>query len=127
AGLQAGEIPDDADCGARARGGAVVLGRPGLQLVRRTVMRAGGWLLTVVDASGSPPHRDVYEHPWPIRLTHWLNAAVLVVMAGSGLQILTAFPAFGPKIPQHDLVDVPGAVRIGGWLGGALQWHFTFM
>ena len=89
-------------------------------------MRPGGWLRTITH-DGSAARRDVYEHPWPIRLTHWLNAVALVVMTGSGLQILTAFPAFGPKIPQHDLVNVPEAVRIGGWLGGALQWHFTFM
>ena len=69
----------------------------------------------------------VYEHPWVVRLTHWLNAVSLVVLVGSGLQIFTAFPSFGPKLPQHDLLDVPGRLTIGGWLGGALQWHFTFM
>ena len=30
--------------------------------------------------------------PWPIRLAHWLNVPALVVMAGSGLQILVAYP-----------------------------------
>ena len=49
-------------------------------------------------------------------------------MAMSGLQIFTAFPSFGAKIPQQNLIDAdPEAIRLGGWLGGALQWHFTFM
>jgi thiosulfate reductase cytochrome b subunit len=49
-------------------------------------------------------------------------------MAMSGLQIFSAFPSFGPKIPEEDLIDaVPKAIALGGWLGGALQWHFTFM
>ena len=67
-----------------------------------------------------------YEHPWPVRFCHWLNAVSLFVMAGSGLQIFRAFPSFGPKIPQHDLLNVPKSLALGGWLGGALQWHMTF-
>src|ERR1700739_1157366 len=67
-----------------------------------------------------------YEHPWPVRFCHWLNAVSLFVMAGSGLQIFRAFPSFGPKIPQHDLLNVPKSLALGGWLAGALQWHLTF-
>jgi thiosulfate reductase cytochrome b subunit len=66
------------------------------------------------------------EHPRLVRLTHWMNAATLTVMTMSGLQIFMAFPSFGSKIPQSDLLHVPEAVRLGGWLGGALQWHFAF-
>ena len=70
----------------------------------------------------------VYEHPWAVRFCHWANAVSLVVLAMSGLQIFTAFPSFGAKLPQANLIEaVPEALRIGGWLGGALQWHFTFM
>src|SRR6185437_16516879 len=68
-----------------------------------------------------------YEHPWAIRFTHWLNAAAVFVLAASGLRIFRAFPSFGAKIPEHDLVNIPKALTLGGWLGGALQWHFTFM
>jgi len=68
-----------------------------------------------------------YEHPWVVRITHWFSAATIFVMVTSGLRIFRAFPSFGPKIPQHDFVDVPKALTLGGWLGGALQWHFTFM
>lgn len=68
-----------------------------------------------------------YEHPWAIRFTHWLNAAAVFVLAASGLRIFRAFPSFGAKIPERDLVNIPKALTLGGWLGGALQWHFTFM
>jgi thiosulfate reductase cytochrome b subunit len=69
----------------------------------------------------------VYEHPLPVRICHWLNSFSLVVMAMSGLKIFMLFPSFGPKIPQHDLIhNIPRWLVLGGWLGGALRWHFTF-
>jgi Ni/Fe-hydrogenase b-type cytochrome subunit len=71
--------------------------------------------------------RAAYEHPWLVRLTHWLTAVCLFVLIGSGLQIFMAFPSFGPKIPQENFIEIPEAFRIGGWLAGALMWHFTFM
>lgn len=67
-----------------------------------------------------------YEHPFIVRFCHWLNTIALFIMAGSGLQIFMAFPSFGAKIPQHDLVHIPSKLTIGGWLGGAIQWHMTF-
>ena len=73
------------------------------------------------------PATLVCEHPWVVRFCHWLNAIALLVLIGSGLRIFRAFPSFGSKLPQNDLLDVPKAFTIGGWLGGALQWHFTFM
>src|SRR5271154_275106 len=71
--------------------------------------------------------RAAYEHPLPIRITHWVNAISLFVMITSGLRIFRAFPSFGPKIPEKVLLDIPRSLTLGGWLGGALQWHFTFM
>jgi thiosulfate reductase cytochrome b subunit len=71
--------------------------------------------------------RAVYEHPFIVRLCHWINLVALFVMVGSGLQIFRAFPSFGAKIPQKDLLHWPKAYAIGGWLGGGLQWHLTFM
>lgn len=68
-----------------------------------------------------------YEHPWAIRFTHWLNAAAVFVLATSGLRIFSAFPSFGQKIPERDLINIPQTLTLGGWLGGALQWHLTFM
>ena len=73
------------------------------------------------------PRNAAYEHPFAVRLTHWLNVVALFVMAGSGLRIYLAFPAFGDKLPPHEFFTFPQGFAIGGWLGGALQWHFTFM
>ena len=83
--------------------------------------------LEIEDAKTGEITEAVYEHPFIVRFCHWVNAASLFVMVGSGMQIFRAFPSFGAKIPQHDLLNWPKAFAIGGWLGGALQWHLTFM
>ena len=62
--------------------------------------------------------RAVYEHPLVVRLCHWLNTVSLFVMVGSGLQIFRAFPSFGAKIPQKDLLHWPQSIRhwrMAGW------------
>jgi Ni/Fe-hydrogenase b-type cytochrome subunit len=69
--------------------------------------------------------------PWLIRLTHWVNAIALVVMAGSGLQILVAFPTFGPRGRPYSWypwngTSPPEALTVGKWLAGARHWHFAF-
>src|SRR5260370_9660365 len=76
--------------------------------------------------AGENQVRTACEHPWAVRFCHWLNTVSLFAMAGSGLQIFRAFPSFGPKIPQRDILHVPKSLALGGWLGGALQWHMTF-
>jgi len=58
-------------------------------------------------------------HPLPVRVTHWINAAAVLVMLCSGLKIYNASPLF-------DFV-FPGQITLGGWLAGALQWHFAAM
>jgi len=94
---------------------------------KRITTKSGLPIVVVdVDVRGSLK-RHALEHPWIVRLTHWLNALTLLIMTASGLEIFAAFPSFGEKVPQVDLVHVPAAVRLGGWLGGALQWHLTFM
>ena len=69
---------------------------------------------------------DRPEHPAVVRVCHWFAALAVVVLVASGLEIFAAFPTFADKIPQQDLVIPPDVVRLGGWLGGALQWHLTF-
>jgi len=71
--------------------------------------------------------RAVYEHPYLVRLTHWVGAISIAIMIFSGIEIFRAFPTFGDKIPQKDLVNVPNWLGLGGWLGGSLHWHLTFM
>ncbi len=69
--------------------------------------------------------------PLPVRVTHWVNGVLLVVMAGSGLRILKAFPSLGEQgrpygwYPFHGDAP-PEALLIGGWLAGARHWHFAF-
>ncbi len=57
--------------------------------------------------------------PLWLRITHWLNAIGVVVMVMSGWRIYDASPFFPFRIPND--------ITIGGWLGGALMWHFTAM
>lgn len=87
-----------------------------------------GLKLPVLEAGiGGKRESFAYEHPYLTRLCHWVNAISLLVMIFSGLRIFRAFPSFGPKIPQHNLVNIPDALTLGHSLSGALQWHFTFM
>jgi thiosulfate reductase cytochrome b subunit len=58
-------------------------------------------------------------HPLWVRLTHWINAIAMMVMIGSGWEIYNASPLFGFTFPK--------TITIGGWLAGALLWHFAAM
>lgn len=58
-------------------------------------------------------------HPRWLRATHWINAIAVVLLATSGWRIYNASPLFGFSIPAE--------LTFGGWLGGALQWHFFAM
>ena len=58
-------------------------------------------------------------HPLWLRLTHWLNAIAVVVMVMSGWRIYNASPFFDFVFPK--------SITLGGWLGGAIQWHFAAM
>ena len=73
----------------------------------------------------------VKRHHGVVRLTHWLNALLLLGMIGSGLQIYLAYPHFGPRgalypVPNPwDGGGIPAWGRLGGWLAGGLNWHFA--
>ena len=58
-------------------------------------------------------------HPAWMRASHWLNALAVVLMVASGWRIYNAAPLFEFRFP--------GGITLGGWLGGALQWHFAGM
>ncbi len=88
--------------------------------------KAGPAVIEIESAKGGGMALAAYEHPWPIRFCHWLNSISLLIMVGSGLRIFMAFPSFGPRVPERELLRVPEAITLGGWLGGALQWHVTF-
>jgi thiosulfate reductase cytochrome b subunit len=58
-------------------------------------------------------------HPLVVRITHWINAFAILVMVASGWRIYNASPLFGFRFPNE--------LTLGGWLAGALQWHFAAM
>jgi len=66
-----------------------------------------------------PSKRSAPPQPLWLRITHWLNAVATMVMVMSGWRIYNASPLFG--------FTFPAGITLGGWLGGALQWHFAGM
>jgi thiosulfate reductase cytochrome b subunit len=58
-------------------------------------------------------------HPVWLRIIHWLNVLAVILMVTSGWRIYNAAP-FWP-------ISFPNDWTLGGWLGGALQWHFAGM
>jgi len=55
-----------------------------------------------------------------VRVMHWINAVAIILMIMSGLQIYNASPLFRALTFSH-------TITLGGWLGGALLWHFAAM
>ena len=75
--------------------------------------------MTSIDATTAPEHRALVIHPVWVRITHWINAIAMLVMIGSGWEIYNASPLFGFSFPR--------SITLGGWLAGALLWHFAAM
>jgi thiosulfate reductase cytochrome b subunit len=71
-----------------------------------------------INSVRSVPREDVI-HPLWVRITHWINALAILVMIGSGWQIYNASPLFPFTFPRD--------ITLGGWLAGALLWHFAAM
>src|SRR5690349_2587855 len=64
-------------------------------------------------------HRTMLIHPLIVRVCHWLNVIAVLIMITSGWAIYNASPLFNWNIPD--------GITLGGWLAGALQWHFAGM
>jgi thiosulfate reductase cytochrome b subunit len=58
-------------------------------------------------------------HPLVVRVTHWINVVAILAMVTSGWRIYNASPLFAFRFPNE--------LTLGGWLAGALQWHFAAM
>jgi thiosulfate reductase cytochrome b subunit len=58
-------------------------------------------------------------HPLLVRIAHWVNVFAVLMMVTSGWRIYNASPLFNFRFP--------GGLTLGGWLAGALQWHFAAM
>jgi len=67
----------------------------------------------------TPPKILETIQPLWLRLCHWINAGAVVLMVMSGWRIYNASPLFDFHFPK--------GATLGGWLGGALQWHFAAM
>jgi thiosulfate reductase cytochrome b subunit len=74
--------------------------------------------LTANDEQVSAPAAKVIQPAW-VRTLHWINAVAMVVMIMSGWQIYNASPLFDFRFAS--------SITLGGWLGGALLWHFAAM
>ena len=75
--------------------------------------------LTVSDEHVTPATAKVIQPAW-VRALHWTNAVAMVLMIMSGWQIYNASPLFTSLRFSH-------SITLGGWLGGALLWHFAAM
>jgi thiosulfate reductase cytochrome b subunit len=74
-------------------------------------------IANAVVASAAPAGSAI--HPAWVRVTHWINALAMLMMIGSGWEIYNASPLFPFTFPR--------AITLGGWLAGALLWHFAAM
>lgn len=70
------------------------------------------------DAATAAPKAKILQPAW-VRVMHWVNAVAMIMMIMSGWQIYNAYPIFS--------FTFPSTITLGGWLGGALLWHFAAM
>jgi thiosulfate reductase cytochrome b subunit len=75
--------------------------------------------LTVSNEQVSATPAKIIQPAW-VRAVHWTNAVAMVLMIMSGWQIYNASPLF-------DFLHFSSSITLGGWLGGALLWHFAAM
>src|SRR5580698_8626645 len=74
--------------------------------------------LAVSDQHVAPAPAKVIQPAW-VRAVHWTNAVAMIMMIMSGWQIYNASPLFDFRFASN--------LTLGGWLGGALLWHFAAM
>jgi thiosulfate reductase cytochrome b subunit len=78
------------------------------------------------DLEAATPRATATVHPLWVRITHWVNVVAMLLMIMSGWQIYNASPLF--LVPSAlDPFRFPPDITIGGWLAGALLWHFAAM
>jgi thiosulfate reductase cytochrome b subunit len=69
-----------------------------------------------------PLHRQptrTAAHPAIVRCLHWVSVYAIGCLVFSGWQIYNASPSLPFTFPRW--------TGLGGWLGGALAWHFSAM
>jgi thiosulfate reductase cytochrome b subunit len=65
-------------------------------------------------------HKVHRLHPLPLRIMHWINAAAVFIMIGSGWKIYNDDAIFS-------FLRFPDSIVIGKWAQYGLQWHFFGM
>lgn len=75
-------------------------------------------MLQKISSNRTINHRRII-HPLFVRITHWINAYAAIAMLMSGMRIYNASPLYKFKFPPE--------LTLGGWLAGALSWHFVVM
>jgi thiosulfate reductase cytochrome b subunit len=75
--------------------------------------------LAATDERAATAPTKVIQPAW-VRVVHWINAVAIILMIMSGWQIYNASPLFTSLRFSH-------SITLGGWLGGALLWHFAAM
>jgi thiosulfate reductase cytochrome b subunit len=74
--------------------------------------------LAATDSVATREPAKVIQPTW-VRAMHWANAVAMILMIMSGWQIYNASPLFDFRFSPE--------ITLGGWLGGALMWHFAAM
>jgi thiosulfate reductase cytochrome b subunit len=82
--------------------------------------------------AGTSPVQTQKLHPLPLRIMHWTNAVVIVIMIGSGWRIYNDEPLFGWLFFSETFSlggDPIKSLQLHGNAGyaGAEQWHFFGM
>jgi len=84
----------------------------------RITANPSGDLSGMKSAGEGAGSRRLLQPAW-VRVVHWVNAVAMVMMIMSGWQIYNASPLFPFSFSR--------SITLGGWLGGALLWHFAAM
>src|SRR6266516_8194219 len=85
--------------------------------VLAALMAASGW--TIAAAMSESAMQAGIAPPEPVHPAYVINALATIVMIGSGWEIYNASPLFPFTFPK--------SITLGGWLAGALLWHFAAM
>jgi thiosulfate reductase cytochrome b subunit len=76
-------------------------------------------MMSSIAAVHEPASGGKLLQPAWVRIQHWINAVAIVLMIMSGWQVYNASPLFDFRFSH--------SITMGGWLGGALLWHFAAM
>src|SRR3954470_19732130 len=75
--------------------------------------------ITISEQPAAPAATGKVIQPAWVRVLHWTNAFAMILMIMSGWQIYNASPLFNFRFSH--------SITLGGWLGGAIQWHLAAM